>query len=75
MTGFVTAAEVCDYLQISKATLTRLTQKRLITSARFGRRVVYRWEWVEEYVVRCTTKRISESDSTGFSSEVRPVLH
>ena len=73
MTGFITAGQVCEYLQISKATLSRITKKRLITSTHFGRRVVYRWEWVEEYAVRCTVPRISESDSTVSDEQGRPV--
>lgn len=52
--GFITSKDVCEYLKISKSTLTRLTQRKEITSIQIGAKRLYRKEWVDDFIVRRT---------------------
>lgn len=54
--GFIGSKEVCEMLGISKSTLSRLVRNREITHAKFGTKLVFRLEWVEAYIVRCTVR-------------------
>jgi excisionase family DNA binding protein len=54
--GFITSKEVCEMLGISKSTLSRAVKNKAITFAKFGTKLVFRTDWVEAYVARCTTK-------------------
>ena len=55
MTGdFITATKVCEILHISRGTLSKMTANKEITFVMFGRKMFFRPEWVDEYIVRCT---------------------
>ena len=66
--GFLTLKEVTERLRISKSTVSRLVNTRQINHCRFGSRVLFLPEWVDEYIVRSTVMAKEEGEEGNQSS-------
>lgn len=59
---YATREEVSERLRISLPTLNTLTKQEIIKSYRIGRRVLYKWEEVENVLQQITSTKYKRKD-------------
>ena len=65
----LTAVEIAQYLNISKALVYRLIANGEIPSVRFGRTVRVKQEDLESFIQKCATPQENDIPKTNSSSE------